>query len=525
MFTLRSAWIRLSLIAREGLVTAPDDAGEVLSALRLGWFLAEVRGRNKPGGQLGPNFQMPDHDDHALPLRIERSGTELRIEAQEVVAQLAAALHVDAQADGTSFSAVINLKARLLDSVRAPRASTALQQALDQLRMAAAGRSYRGAPGPPTPEQVLQTLQTAVEPQERAKAACRQALAAAQQALASAEQHVADAAGQPADVVSAAEAQRASAAARVDRGQAAVSGAHRGLDVLQGAIGALQHIDAGDASAAQARVNLIRQRLQLIVDAADQPWQELAELLWRFDAHIQDRLSATSETQACGYQLGRGMSETYWALDPDHVAGSQGWEFLLGRERCNELGRLTGRLGAYMTDYTAPAITGSIEIWRYLAAQQAWRGDGQVANEALYRQIRRWYELIVLGQDPTTLIQPGRLISGYRTVWQAVKLFWPQLVITTIGLGFLVTLIVLLSIGSGTAWQKTLSGILAATGLSLAGLTGTLKNSAQAMLKRLRQDAYTDLVAIAVQTAPPPPKKSDLHKALSNRRLTPATPN
>jgi hypothetical protein len=84
---------------------------------------------------------------------------------------------------------------------------------------------------------------------------------------------------------------------------------------------------------------------------------------------------------------------------------------------------------------------------------------------------------------------------------------------------------VLLSAGSGTAWLKTLSGVLAATGLSLAGLTGTLKNSAQAMLKRLRQDSYTDLVAIAVQTAPPPPKRSDLHKALDNRRLTPATPN
>ena len=51
---------------------------------------------------------------------------------------------------------------------------------------------------------------------------------------------------------------------------------------------------------------------------------------------------------------------------------------------------------------------------------------------------------------------------------------------------------------------------MAAVGLTLAGLTGTLKNSAQALLKRLRQDAYTDLVAIAVQTAPPPPDKSAL---------------
>jgi hypothetical protein len=66
---------------------------------------------------------------------------------------------------------------------------------------------------------------------------------------------------------------------------------------------------------------------------------------------------------------------------------------------------------------------------------------------------------------------------------------------------------------------------LAAIGFSLAGLTGTLKNSGQALLKRLRQDAYTDLVAVAVQTAPPPPSKSALQDAIRRRRLTPATPN
>jgi len=81
-------------------------------------------------------------------------------------------------------------------------------------------------------------------------------------------------------------------------------------------------------------------------------------------------------------------------------------------------------------------------------------------------------------------------------------------------------------ISAGAAgWAKTLSAILAAVGFSLAGLTGTLKNSAQALLKRLRQDAYTDLVALAVQTAPPPPRKSDLQDAIRRRQLTPATPN
>jgi hypothetical protein len=474
-------------------VAAPDDAEDVLYALRLGWFLAEVRGRNRPGGQPGVSASMPENNDHALPLRIERSATELRIEAQKVVAELAVHLDMDANGDGTGFGAGIDEKARLLDPIRAPKASTALRRALDQLRMAAAGRSYRDASGPPTPQQALQTLQAAVGPQQHVVTARRQAATAAE-----------------------AGAQE----------QAAAEGEQRGLDALSEAIVALPAITGDDAEAARARVDLIRESLHVIVDAASKPWEDLAELVWRFDAHIQDRLSAISETQACAYQLGRGLAETYWALDPYlAAAGSSSWDFLLGQERCTELSRLAGRLGTYTTEYTAPAITGSIEIWRYLAGHQAWRGDGQVANDALYQQVRRWYELLVLGQDPTTLVKPDGLISSYRTFGRAVRLFWPQLVTTFIGLGFLVTLLVLLGVGSATAWEKTLSGVLAVVGLSLGGLAGTLKNSAQAMLKRLRQDSYTDLVAIAVQTAPPPPRKSDLHKALKNRRLTAATPN
>jgi hypothetical protein len=377
---------------REDTVAAPEDAEDVLCALRLGWFLAEVRGRNRPGGQLGVGAGLPQNDDHALPLRIERSPAELRIEAQKVVAQLAAHLDVDTDSHGAGFGAAIDAKARLLDPVRAPKASTALQRALGQLRMAQAGRSYRGASGPPTPQQALQTVMAAVDSQQ-------QVVAAAQD-------------------------------------QAAAAGEQRGLDALRDAVVALPAITGGDTDAARARVDLIRGSLQGLVAAASAPWEDLAELLWKFDAHIQDQLSASSEAQACGYQLGRGLAETYWALDPDDpddpgapddaAAGCRGWDFLLGH---------------------------------------------------------------------------------------------------IIGLGFLVTLLVLLGVGGATAWEKTLSGVLAIAGLSLGGLTGTLKNSAQAMLKRLRQDSYTDLVAIAVQTALPPPRKSDLHKALKNRRLTTATPN
>ncbi len=79
---------------------------------------------------------MPDHLDHPRPLRIERGKTELRIEIQSVVAELAAELRVDEAPDGTRFSNVLGDKTRLLAHARAPKAADALRQAQVTLKQA-----------------------------------------------------------------------------------------------------------------------------------------------------------------------------------------------------------------------------------------------------------------------------------------------------------------------------------------------------------------------------------------------------
>jgi len=453
-----------------------DDAYDVLSALRLGWSVAEMRGRNRPDGPPGEVVGMPDHVDHPLPLRIERGRTELRIEIQSVVAELAQQLCVDDAPDGSSYSAALGDKAKLLAHARAPKAADALRQALGLL-------------GQQQPEQALQALSNGLAAQQAVVARRRQVLAMAQFALAP--------------------------EAAVRNEQACCAGEEAGLAALEHVIDTF----------AEGRQNAIAQHQDDLAAAARQPWADLAELLWQFDAHIQDRLAALSESRAIGYQLGRGLADTYWALNPGQEHGSASWSFLLAGRRCEELQRLTGRLAAYMGEYTAPAVAGSLEVWKAVVSTPGWLGDAQRTGQALYSQIRRWYELIVLGQDPTTLIGPAAVMRNYRTLTRAFQLFWPELVATVFGLGALITLLFLVNVGGATAWEKTLSGVLAAVGLSLAGLTGTLKNSAQALTKRLRQDAYTDLVALAVQTAPTPPDKSALQNAINRRGLTPATPN
>jgi hypothetical protein len=479
---------------------ARDDAPKVLSAVRLGWAVAEARGRNRPSAPPGGAAPLPAGRDHALPLRVERSATELRIEAQALLAALAGELNVDKGPAGRSFGTEFDEKAKLLARARADAATRALADAADRLQQTGAA-SDPAAAG----RDAVQILAGAQARQRPVSTALAAAAAAARQAHGQ---------GGSDRTVQAAET-------ALELAVAASAGTDTGLRALAGCITQVPAA-AGPAAAAQICHSAIDWIASSVAPGVRTAWSDLAELIWEFDAHVQDRLTATSENVAMGYQLGRGLAETYWALDPDALAGVTSWGFLLGIDRCAELSRLAGRLGAYMSEYTAPAIAASIAIWQYVAGNDGWRTGA--ADPALYHQIRRWYELIVVGQDPTTLIRPSDVFRDYRTVLRTAGWFLPELLALAGGLAALGFLIHFLG-ESGNVALKTLTSVLTALGLSVAGISTRLKNSEQALLKRVRQDAYTDLIAYAVQTAPDALTKRDIRTALRKRRLTPATPN
>ncbi len=493
-----------------------DDAAHVLRAVRLGWGVAEARGRNRPDAPPAEATGLPASKDHPLPLRIERTPTELRIEAQVLVAGLAKELHVDSAPDGGSFGAALDEKARLLYHARAPKAASALGDAANLLRQPVAGQ-----PDPAAAQRAaLARLTAAVTVQKEVVEGRRQAVAAAQRALAAAKQREATGARHPANAAAASRAITV-AAAELQVEQTASTEEAAGLQALEDAVRALEAEDP--EVAVRDASSVIDREQKRIGEAAQGPWDDLADWIWQFDAHIQDTLAIASENQATGYQFGRGLAETYWALDPDQqTADATSWGFLLGSDRCTELSRLAGRLGGYMNEYTAPGIAGSIDVWKAVAADKTWRQGA--ADPALYNQIRRWYELVILGQDPTTLIKPTDILLDYGTIRRTLRWFLPELLILLLGLAALGGLIFFLSVGGSTSLKTALAS-LATVGITSAGVAGKLKNSEQAMLKRSRQDAYTDLVAYAVQTAPRPARRKELKKALAQRQLTPATPN
>jgi len=391
-------------------MAVPPDAAAVVSALRLGWCMAEVRGRNRPDPPPGAGAE-PPRPGHALPLEIERTPDELRIEAEMLLMSLAAKVGVDGDdKKEPSYARQLNSDAEALYWARKSHAGTAGKQ-----------------------------------------------------------------------------------------------------------------------------------------------WDDLAELIYKFDAHIQDILAARSETQSCGYQLGRAMAETYWALNPGAAAkvspavpgaapeaspavpgaaaeipNPVAWEYLLSEPRCREIGRLAGRLSRYFHMYTAAAIAGSAMVWMHVAADPRWRGN---AAPALYQQIRHWFEFTIAAQDPTTLISPYALLRNFRQVAHVLRAFWLQFLLTGLAGAALIVLADLLASPRGTTLAKSLLAAAGVTGFSVAGVSAKLKNQAQALLLRLRQDAYTDLITVEITTAPPQPRvlpgrrRAKLAGMARERSVTPVSPN
>jgi hypothetical protein len=267
-------------------------------------------------------------------------------------------------------------------------------------------------------------------------------------------------------------------------------------------------------------------------EEAAKAWDTLAESLFELDAHTQDELAARSDMLASAYQLGRGLSETYWALNPDDQKGWSSWSFLFDQARVAELTRLMGRVGTcLLSPLSAPAIAGSLEVWRMLAHDTQWRAQPRTQAD-LYTQIRTWYELLVLEKDPSADIGPYQLITNWRATLRGAIAFTPQLLLAAIGVGGLLLLAISLSSKHGSGAWKALGAVAATVGLSMAGLSATVKSQAQVMWVRLRQDIYTDLVAVSITSVPPTPhrrrkraQRAVVVRAVRRRALTSGAPS
>jgi hypothetical protein len=208
---------------------------------------------------------------------------------------------------------------------------------------------------------------------------------------------------------------------------------------------------AGEARLVEARA-----------EGGDSTWTPVAQLFLTWDGRIQDDLSQRGEHLANAYLLGRGVAECYWGLGPERSWTSGGEvtavspAFLLGGDRRRELTRMLGRLGPdAIHPLSASGIAGSLEAWGDVAADQAWSRDPQM-RILLYEQVRQWYQLLVLGQDPTTLIRPYARLTSTRYLVRAARTFWPQALLAVVALALITAFFVVTGF-QGTSWVSRCS--------------------------------------------------------------------
>ncbi|MGB9377914.1 MAG: hypothetical protein WCB04_10435 [Mycobacteriales bacterium] len=269
-------------------------------------------------------------------------------------------------------------------------------------------------------------------------------------------------------------------------------------------------------------------------------WQGVAAFFFEWDGRIQDELTRRDERLTNAYLLGRGLAECYWGLGPEAEWSVDGSltavspAFIFGSDRRRELTRMLGRLGSQLTyPLTAPAISGSLEAWGVVAVDKDWSRSPELRTQ-LYEQARRWYQLLVLSQDPTTLVRPNARLRSKRAFLRLLRAFWPQLSLATVAAGLIAAFFAL----TGGATPNWVSSLLATSGfgaIALATLIARGKNAAQRLVLRLRQDAYTDLVAVDVAVIPPYPSRrhrratrrarSVVEAAVRRRSLTVPTPS
>src|SRR5689334_21865830 len=164
-------------------------------------------------------------------------------------------------------------------------------------------------------------------------------------------------------------------------------------------------------------------------------WNNTAEFFYRWDAKIQDELAAGSFTVASAYQLGRGVAEIYWMLDPaaTEETNPRSAIVLLGPVRQRAFARLLPRLSAYFPEPSATAVAASLFAWARAAEDGLFQAEANVVS-ALHEQLRIWHDLLLVGQPPEAHAGTKDLLGNARRIGPILRAFIPEV---SLGLGSL----------------------------------------------------------------------------------------
>ena len=175
-------------------------------------------------------------------------------------------------------------------------------------------------------------------------------------------------------------------------------------------------------------------------------WMKIANVFHDWDTEQQDTLASASATEAAAYQLGRGLAEAYWSLDPDIEDGdARSWPSLLGGARCEVLQRFTVQLTPTYGTMGGAAVRASLETWKEISETPA-RRTNPGAVSALREQVENWHMRLVAGVPPESFITVHRLLISRGSTWRSVHAFGAAALFAILGLLAAIAVVIVLTL-------------------------------------------------------------------------------
>jgi hypothetical protein len=244
-------------------------------------------------------------------------------------------------------------------------------------------------------------------------------------------------------------------------------------------------------------------------------WEAAAEAIYYWDAQIQDGLSVSAELHAA-YQLGRGLSEAFWALDPETPAPTTkptlqstaspphpgSWEFLLGPRRQLMLGDYLKLLEGALTPLTGPAVRGPLTRWCKLVADGQVRNRSQDALQALRGQLQNWREVLLGSRDPVSFAKHFGLRQALRQALRVVQTLPLETILLTVGIALMAVAGYFLGSDTSKRGTAVLASVLGFFGVTGAGLLARAKAQAAVLGVHLREAFYRDIVEAQATVLP-----------------------
>jgi hypothetical protein len=244
-------------------------------------------------------------------------------------------------------------------------------------------------------------------------------------------------------------------------------------------------------------------------------WEEIADAIYYWDEQIQDGFGVSAELLAA-YQLGRGLSEIFWALNPDAPEPATmptrqstasppdpgSWEFLLGPRRqlmlCTYLKLLEGAL----TPLSGPAVKGPLTRWCMLVTNKEVRNRPDEAQRALRLQLQNWREVLLGSRDPTSFAKHFGFKLALRQAFRVMQTLPLETALAGGGIALLAAAGYALGSDTSNKGLAVFASVLGFFGVTGAGLLAKAKAQAAVLSGHLREAFYRDIVAAQATVLP-----------------------